>query len=54
MLYNDDLAPAKEREWGAYSLFCMWMSDIHSVGEYTLPDAGRRASADPTFIRHLN
>ncbi len=35
MLYNDDLAPAKERTWGVYSLFCMWMSDIHSVGGYT-------------------
>jgi NCS1 family nucleobase:cation symporter-1 len=34
-LYNEDLAPAKERDWGAYSLFCMWMSDIHSVGGYT-------------------
>lgn len=35
MLYNEDLAPAKERTWGVYSLFCMWMSDIHSVGGYT-------------------
>jgi nucleobase:cation symporter-1, NCS1 family len=34
-LYNDDLAPATEREWGVYSLFCMWMSDIHSVGGYS-------------------
>lgn len=34
-LYNDDLAPAQVRDWGAYSLFCMWMSDIHSVGGYT-------------------
>jgi NCS1 family nucleobase:cation symporter-1 len=33
-LYNDDLAPAKERTWGVYSLFAMWMSDIHSVGGY--------------------
>jgi len=33
-LYNDDLAPAKERNWGVYSLFAMWMSDVHSVGGY--------------------
>jgi NCS1 family nucleobase:cation symporter-1 len=33
-LYNEDLAPAKERTWGVYSLFAMWMSDIHSVGGY--------------------
>jgi len=33
-LYNDDLAPAKERTWGVYSLFAMWMSDVHSVGGY--------------------
>jgi len=35
LLYNADLAPSTEREWGVYSLFCMWMSDIHSVGGYT-------------------
>jgi NCS1 family nucleobase:cation symporter-1 len=34
-LYNEDLAPSKERDWGIYSLFCMWMSDVHSVGGYT-------------------
>jgi nucleobase:cation symporter-1, NCS1 family len=34
-LYNEDLAPAKERKWGAWSLFCMWMSDVHSIGGYT-------------------
>lgn len=33
-LYNDDLAPAQERTWGVYSLFAMWMSDVHSVGGY--------------------
>ncbi len=33
-LYNDDLAPSTERKWGFYSLFAMWMSDIHSVGGY--------------------
>lgn len=34
-LWNADLAPATTRDWGVYSLFCMWMSDIHSVGGYT-------------------
>lgn len=34
-LYNEDLAPSTTRDWGVYSLFCMWMSDIHSVGGYT-------------------
>jgi nucleobase:cation symporter-1, NCS1 family len=36
-LYNDDLAPAAPhaRTWGAFSLFAMWMSDVHSVGGYT-------------------
>lgn len=31
-LFNDDLAPAKSRDWSFYSLFAMWMSDIHSIG----------------------
>lgn len=34
-LYNQDLAPAEQRSWGFYSLFAMWMSDIHSIGGYT-------------------
>lgn len=34
-LYNEDLAPTKERKWGTYSIFAMWMSDVHSVGGYT-------------------
>jgi NCS1 family nucleobase:cation symporter-1 len=34
-LYNEDLAPTKERNWGTYSLFAMWMSDVHSIGGYT-------------------
>ncbi|TFV75922.1 NCS1 family nucleobase:cation symporter-1 [Bradyrhizobium frederickii] len=36
-LYNHDLAPtAREgRTWGIFSLFAMWMSDVHSVGGYT-------------------
>jgi nucleobase:cation symporter-1, NCS1 family len=36
-LYNQDLAPAAPdaRTWGVFSLFAMWMSDVHSVGGYT-------------------
>jgi NCS1 family nucleobase:cation symporter-1 len=34
-LYNDDLAPVKERNWTWYSLFAMWMADVHSIGGYT-------------------
>ncbi|NUR88748.1 MAG: NCS1 family nucleobase:cation symporter-1, partial [Nonomuraea sp.] len=34
-LQNPDLAPATERTWSSYSLFAMWMSDIHSIGGYT-------------------
>jgi NCS1 family nucleobase:cation symporter-1 len=34
-LHNEDLAPATERTWGTYSLFAMWMSDVHSIGGYT-------------------
>ena len=33
-LYNEDLAPAEQRTWTFYSLFAMWMSDIHSIGGY--------------------
>jgi nucleobase:cation symporter-1, NCS1 family len=33
-LYNKDLAPLKERTWGTYQVFCLWMSDVHSVGGY--------------------
>lgn len=33
-LYNEDLAPSRERSWGTYSLFAMWMSDVHSIGGY--------------------
>jgi NCS1 family nucleobase:cation symporter-1 len=37
-LYNHDLAPAapEARTWGVFSLFAMWMSDVHSVGGYSL------------------
>jgi nucleobase:cation symporter-1, NCS1 family len=36
-LYNQDLAPAAPsgRTWGVFSIFAMWMSDVHSVGGYT-------------------
>ncbi|WP_434612193.1 NCS1 family nucleobase:cation symporter-1 [Arthrobacter sp. A5] len=34
-LYNEDLAPAKERKWGSYSFFAVWMSAIHNIGTYT-------------------
>ena len=36
-LYNHDLAPvpAEGRTWGIFSIFAMWMSDVHSVGGYT-------------------
>ncbi|NWD73546.1 NCS1 family nucleobase:cation symporter-1 [Pseudomonas gingeri] len=36
-LYNQDLAPTSPqgRTWGTFSLFSMWMSDVHSVGGYT-------------------
>jgi NCS1 family nucleobase:cation symporter-1 len=33
-LYNHDLAPLKDRFWGWYQVFCMWMADVHSVGGY--------------------
>src|SRR5580704_6407678 len=36
-LYNEDLAPVSPqgRTWGVFSIFAMWMSDVHSVGGYT-------------------
>ncbi|NUR88747.1 MAG: NCS1 family nucleobase:cation symporter-1 [Nonomuraea sp.] len=34
-LYNDDLAPAKERRWKSYSIFALWMNDVHNIGNYT-------------------
>src|SRR5689334_5441846 len=35
-LYNDDLAPATERKWGAFSIFNVWTSDVHSLWGYYL------------------
>jgi len=36
-LHNHDLAPVprNKRTWTGYSIFAMWMSDVHSVGGYT-------------------
>jgi NCS1 family nucleobase:cation symporter-1 len=35
-LYNEDLAPASERKWGAFSIFNVWTSDVHSLWGYYL------------------
>ena len=35
-LYNPDLAPAQERRWGAFSIFNVWTSDVHSLWGYYL------------------
>jgi NCS1 family nucleobase:cation symporter-1 len=35
-LYNEDLAPAKERHWGPFSIFNVWTSDVHSLWGYYL------------------
>jgi len=35
-LYNEDLAPAKNRRWGAFSIFNVWTSDVHSLWGYFL------------------
>ena len=35
-LYNEDLAPATERNWGAFSIFNVWTSDVHSLYGYFL------------------
>ncbi|HXH02787.1 MAG TPA: NCS1 family nucleobase:cation symporter-1 [Candidatus Competibacteraceae bacterium] len=33
-LYNEDLAPLKQKTWNWYNIFAFWMSDVHSVGGY--------------------
>jgi NCS1 family nucleobase:cation symporter-1 len=33
-LYSEDLAPAKVRNWGAFSIFKVWTSDVHSLWGY--------------------
>ena len=35
-LYNEDLAPTKVRNWGAFSIFNVWTSDVHSLWGYYL------------------
>ena len=35
-LYNEDLAPAKDRRWGVFSIFNVWTSDVHSLFGYYL------------------
>lgn len=35
-LYNEDLAPATDRRWGAFSIFNVWTSDVHSLWGYYL------------------
>ncbi len=35
-LYNEDLAPAERRNWGAFSIFNVWTSDVHSLWGYYL------------------
>ena len=35
-LYNEDLAPAKDRRWGSFSIFNVWTSDVHSLWGYYL------------------
>lgn len=35
-LYNEDLAPAADRKWGAFSIFNVWTSDVHSLWGYYL------------------
>jgi NCS1 family nucleobase:cation symporter-1 len=34
-LFNEDLAPARERNWKGYSIFALWTADVHSIGGYT-------------------
>lgn len=35
-LYNEDLAPATDKKWGAFSIFNVWTSDVHSLWGYYL------------------
>lgn len=48
-LYNEDLAPAWVRNWGAFSIFTVWIPDVHSLWATTSPPAcSCRAAALPT------
>jgi nucleobase:cation symporter-1, NCS1 family len=35
-LYNEDLAPSPVRNWGVFSIFNVWTSDVHSLWGYYL------------------
>ncbi|MBK4765141.1 MAG: NCS1 family nucleobase:cation symporter-1 [Pantoea sp. Brub] len=35
-LHNKDLAPINNQNWSWYNIFAFWMSDIHSIGGYTV------------------
>jgi NCS1 family nucleobase:cation symporter-1 len=35
-LYNEDLAPVRDRTWGPFSIFNVWTSDVHSLWGYYL------------------
>src|SRR5437667_63186 len=35
-LRSEDLAPATKRKWGAFSIFNVWTSDVHSLWGYYL------------------
>ncbi|MEO8136700.1 MAG: cytosine permease, partial [Betaproteobacteria bacterium] len=35
-LYNEDLAPSATRNWGTFSIFNVWTSDVHSLWGYYL------------------
>ena len=35
-LHNEDLAPSATRNWGAFSIFNVWTSDVHSLWGYYL------------------
>src|SRR6201993_4371252 len=35
-LYNEDLAPSRQRNWGSFSIFNVWTSDVHSLWGYYL------------------
>ncbi len=41
-LHNEDLAPAAERKWGAFSIFNVWTSDVHSLWGADFGKTGQR------------
>src|SRR5438093_13584282 len=36
LLFNEDLAPSTQRKWGAFSIFNVWTSYVHSRWGYYL------------------